>query len=146
MTLDIIGDFNKAATLISCFKQIAVNQTSEEKRVFNVKEYIGGILSSLHSVTKTAVMTINVNCPDDLVVESYPGALSQIVTNLIMNSVIHGFKNIKEGKIDINASCVEDLLSLKYSDNGVGIEAKNLAKIFDPFLPPIATMVVVALV
>ncbi len=126
-------NLEKAATLISSFKQIAVDQTSEEKRVFNVKHYIDEILASIHSVIKKSQLDVFIHCPEDAVIDSYPGALSQILTNLIMNSVIHGFKNRIDGKIHIHVTFSEDSLYIKYSDNGVGIKAQNLPKIFDPF-------------
>lgn len=126
-------NLKKAATLISGFKQIAVDQTSEEQRKFNIKTYIDEILSSIHSVTKKAQIEIAVSCPDNIVVQSYPGAFSQILTNLIINSCIHGFKDESSGKIQIIIHLVEEHLSIQYSDNGVGISEQHLPKIFDPF-------------
>ena len=126
-------NLEKAATLISSFKQIAVDQTREEKRVFNVKHYIDEILASIHSVVKKSQIEVIIDCPEQTVIDSYPGALSQIVTNLIMNSVIHGFKDRKNGIIHIQVIHFDDNLHIKYSDNGAGIKAENLAKVFDPF-------------
>jgi PAS domain S-box-containing protein len=126
-------NLEKAATLIRSFKQVAVDQTSEEERTFNVKGYIDEILSSLHSVTKQTQIAINVDCSEGIVIDSYPGALSQIVTNLIMNSVIHGFKHKQNGRINIQVEKSDNALLIIYSDNGVGIKSENLSKIFDPF-------------
>jgi signal transduction histidine kinase len=67
---------------------------------------------------------------------SFPGAISQIIINLIMNSLTHGFSDSKSGKIQIVVSDIleeYDEVLLIYSDNGKGIEEKNLSKIFDPF-------------
>ncbi|MCJ8326333.1 MAG: transporter substrate-binding domain-containing protein [Campylobacterales bacterium] len=129
----IYKNLEKAATLVSSFKQVAVDQSSEEKREFNLKDYLDEILQSIHSVTKKANVKIEINCPFDIILNSYAGAYSQIITNLIMNSLIHGFDNKEKGNISINIEKELNELKIIYKDNGKGISGKNLGKIFDPF-------------
>jgi signal transduction histidine kinase len=74
-----------------------------------------------------------VNCPEDLELVSYPGAFSRIITNLIINSLVHGFEEIDKGKIVFDLSVNQDYLYMRYSDNGKGISPDVLEKIFDPF-------------
>jgi len=123
----------KAAQLVRSFKQVAVDQSSEEKRTFNASQYCNEILLSLHSVTKKTNINIIVNSKDDMKINSYPGAFSQILTNLIMNSIIHGFKEAEVGSIIINLKKENDNLYISYKDNGKGIKKEYINKIFDPF-------------
>ena len=76
---------------------------------------------------------ISVNCPDDLQLKTFPGALSQILTNLIMNSLIHAFDEHEAGAIEITFSPDASDLLLTYRDNGKGIPPEYLGRIFDPF-------------
>ncbi|PHR70620.1 MAG: hypothetical protein COA66_11410 [Arcobacter sp.] len=126
-------NLQKAASLVRSFKQVAVDQSSEEKRVFNLKVYMDEILQSIHSVTKKADVQIDVLCEKDIVINSYAGEYSQIITNLIMNSMVHAFKKKEKGKIIIRIEQNKDELIIVYTDNGKGIKKENLHKIFDPF-------------
>ncbi len=129
----IITNLNKASNMIRSFKNIAVDQSSENKRRFNVKEYINELLLSLKPKLKNTKHNITVECDKDFVIKSYPGAFSQIITNLIMNSLIHGFENIEEGEIKLKAKKKNNFLIFTYSDNGKGIDEKHLQKIYEPF-------------
>ena len=129
----INSNLNRTAQLVKSFKQVAVDQTNEEKREFNVKDYIDEILFSINSLTKKAKINIDVKCDDKIKINSYPGAVSQIITNMIINSIRHGFKEKENGKISIDITKSDDGIMLKYKDNGQGILEENLNKIFDPF-------------
>jgi len=123
----------KAANLIRSFKEVSVDQSSEAQRTFNMKDYLEEILLSLHHEIKRKRHTITIDCDDDLVITSYPGAFSQIITNLIMNSFIHAFKGNIIGGIVIEVQRDKDILFLTYTDDGRGIAQENLGKIFEPF-------------
>ena len=123
----------KAAALVRSFKQVAVDQSSEEKRTFNVSKYANEVLLSLHSVTKKTNIKIVVNSKDNIRINSYPGSFSQIITNLVMNSVIHAFTEGEKGKIIIDLEKKNDNLFITYQDNGKGIKKEHINKIFDPF-------------
>ena len=123
----------KAAELIKSFKQVAVDQSNEQLRKFNLKEYIEEILLSLHNKIKKTNHKIEIECDEKLYIKSYPGAISQILTNFIMNSLIHGFKDKNDGHIKISAKKIDNNLQIIYTDDGKGIPKENLEKIFDPF-------------
>ncbi|NQY95040.1 MAG: HAMP domain-containing histidine kinase, partial [Campylobacteraceae bacterium] len=123
----------KAANLIRSFKEVSVDQSSEAQRTFNMKEYLEEVLLSLHHEIKRKKHTITIDCVDDLVITSYPGSFSQIITNLIMNSFIHAFKGESVGNILIEVLRDKDILFLTYTDDGRGIAQANLGKIFEPF-------------
>ena len=129
----VLSNLKRAAELIRSFKVVAVDRCSEERRQFNVREYLDEILLSLRPKLKKTRHTVTVNCPGDLELDNDPGAFSQIISNLVVNSLIHGFENTDQGKIVIDISQENDTVVLKYSDNGKGIEKDHLAKIFDPF-------------
>ena len=126
-------NLNRASTLVKSFKQIAVNQSIEEKTRFNVSEYLDAILLSLKHILKQKKHQINVICDKGLEIDSFPGAFSQIITNLIMNSLTHGFEENETGDINIEFKIAGRNLEFIYSDNGKGIDPTVIQKIFDPF-------------
>ena len=77
--------------------------------------------------------SIDVTCPEELTIESYPGAFSQILTNFILNSLNHGFDKIESGKIEIEIQKNDNSLFFNYRDNGVGMSEETRSQIFDPF-------------
>lgn len=130
-TLNI--NLKKAADLIKDFKKISVKQSQDEKVIFNVYDYFESIIASLKPKLKKGDYKINLNCDKNLEIYSFPGVFSQVFTNLIFNSIIHGFKEKDSGKINIEIEKKEDILYIKYSDNGVGISEDILNKIYEPF-------------
>ncbi len=126
-------NLNRAAELINSFKNVAVDQTHEERRVFLLKAYIEDILNSLRPKLKKTSHVVKVDCPDHLKINSYPGVLSQIVTNLVMNSLLHGFENMAAGEMRFVIREEGPVLILQYSDNGCGMDPATLNKMFDPF-------------
>jgi signal transduction histidine kinase len=126
-------NLNRAVNLIRSFKQVAVDQSSEALREFNIKEYIHEVLVSLHNKTKKTKHHITLEVPSKLNTENYPGAFSQIITNLVMNSLVHGYNQGDEGNILIKIDKIDDDLVLIYKDDGKGISKENIKKIYDPF-------------
>lgn len=131
---DIIqSNLNRAANLIHSFKQVAVDQSTDEARRFEVKNYLEEILLSLKPKYKRTPHQIHVNCPEEVELCSCPGAFSQIVTNLVMNSLIHGFKDVPQGNIYFDIYRDNTDLLLKYRDDGVGMAPATLKRMYDPF-------------
>lgn len=126
-------NLNSTKNLVNSFKNIAVDQALEEKRTFNVKEYILQILLALKSKTSRRKIKISVECEDGLFLESYPGIFSQILTNLINNSLMHGFEENEEGNIKIIISNLENNIEMIYIDNGKGIPKELIHKVFDQY-------------
>lgn len=130
----ILRNLQTAANLVSSFKLVAVDQSSEAIRTFKFKEYINAILLSLQPELKQTKIRLAVDCPEDLMLTSYPGDFSQIFTNLIMNSIAHGFNRGEEpGNIRINVERDGEDVVIRYMDDGKGIPGDILSKIFDPF-------------
>jgi len=129
----ILKNLSGAVKIVQGFKRVAVDQTSGERREFKLKAYIEDVLLSLQPKLKKTKHQVNVNCPEDLALNSYPGAFSQIISNLVMNSLIHGFDEMEAGEIGFDAAEENGSVVLTYQDNGKGMNKKDLAKIFDPF-------------
>ena len=131
----LMSSLSGASKLISSFKQVAVDQSDEQCRDIIVDEYIKGIAFSLKPELKLKDVDVDVVCDTFVSVNTYPGALSQIVTNLIINSLIHGFEHKTEevGRITINIVQKDGVVELHYQDNGCGMPAENVHKAFDPF-------------
>jgi signal transduction histidine kinase len=131
----IYRNLNRAAELISSFKQVAVDQSSENDRIFSFAKLIDEILMSMRPKLKKFNHQINVNCEDNFVVESKAGPINQIMINLIMNSIIHGFEDMDKGQIDISIESVDDTkVCIEFKDNGKGIPEHLRKRIFDPFV------------
>lgn len=139
----LVSSNQRAADLIHSFKQVAVDQTSGHRRVFRLAEYIDEVLLSLRPKFKKTRHRVMVDCPPDLEMDSYPGALSQVLTNLLINSLIHGFAGREDGDITIAVKAVggaadradspADRIEMLYKDNGIGIRPEVLPRVFDPF-------------
>lgn len=124
----------RAADLIVSFKQVSVDQAGGERREFELKSYIEEILLSLHPKLKRTAISVTLDCPENLLVDSYPGALSQILTNFIVNSLQHAYQPNQPGKLHVSAALLpDDTIRLIYSDDGQGIPPELQAKVFDPF-------------
>lgn len=129
----ILANLNRASELIRSFKMVAVDQVSANRRVFRVRGYIDEILLSLRPKLKKTKHRVEVVCDDDLVIESYPGAYSQILTNLIINSLVHAFAPDQEGTLLIEVHRTDGSLELRYADNGRGMSGEVRDRIFEPF-------------
>ncbi|WP_426115429.1 GAF domain-containing sensor histidine kinase [Massilia sp. PWRC2] len=123
----------RAAALVRSFKQVAVDQSSDDIRSFNLNTYIHEVLLSLQPKLKGRPVKVAVQCEPDIVMESFPGAVSQIVTNMLMNSLVHGYTHEQAGTIVISAALDGDHVVFSYSDDGAGMDADTLSKLFDPF-------------
>jgi signal transduction histidine kinase/tetratricopeptide (TPR) repeat protein len=131
-----LRNLERAANLIQSFKQVAVDQTTDNKRRIGVKSYIAGIITSLEPKWKTTRHRVELVCDETLEMETYPGAIAQIITNLIDNSLLHGFQGYTEEgimRIKVEYQATSNQVTITYSDNGKGIPQEVLPKIFDPF-------------
>lgn len=127
-------NIERVAGLIQSFKQVAVDQTSSQRRQFQLTEIVDEIATTMHPSLKRSAVKLNIAVPGNLTLDSYPGPLGQILTNLINNSLVHAFPAGRAGEIRIAASEIDaDTLNLSISDDGVGIPAGVIGRIFDPF-------------
>ena len=123
----------RAAALVRSFKQVAVDQSSDAIRSFKLKTYLAEVLLSLQPKLKGRPVTVKVECGEEVELESFPGAVSQIVTNLVMNSLLHGFGEERAGAITIAARLDGENVVFDYADDGAGMDKATLDQLFDPF-------------
>lgn len=123
----------KAADLVSSFKQVVADQTSEQRRTFLLEQVIADNLAALKPSFGDAPIVVTVDVPSDVCCDSYPGPLGQVFTNLLQNAVVHGVAGLPEGRITVSAQAQGDLIVLEVIDNGPGMAPQVLARAFDPF-------------
>lgn len=123
-----------AADLVASFKQVAVDQTSVNRRRFNLDETVEEILLTLRPSIRKTAYTVESEIPPGISMESYPGPLGQVLTNLINNALLHGFDGCAHGSVTIGAVRQgADHVRFTVCDDGVGIAEAHLARVFDPF-------------
>jgi len=124
----------RAADLINSFKSMAVDQAGGERRNFKLDEYIHEVLLSIHPIIKKSNISVKHCCDKGIVMNTYPGALSQCLSNLVINGVIHGFSLEEKGSILVNAEYNDTKnVVISVSDNGKGIPDSLHKKIYEPF-------------
>lgn len=123
-----------ASNLVQRFKEVAVNQTSEKRCALNLHDVVEGVTIVMGPMLRQHSCTVTNQTPQDIALNSYPGFISQVLTNLIANACTHAFDNRPGGKIHVAVHRVDGKrIMLIVSDNGVGIDPKKLPRIFDPF-------------
>ncbi|MCK4346550.1 MAG: hypothetical protein KAX05_14800, partial [Bacteroidales bacterium] len=127
-------NLERTASLVQSFKQVSVDQSSEQQREFLLKAYLEDVIRSLYPKFKRRDIEINIDCDEELNLNSYPGTFAQIFTNLVLNSITHGIGDKEKGKISINVRKSNGELEIEYGDDGKGIPEEILPKIFDPFV------------
>ncbi len=129
-----LSNLERAAKLVQSFKRTSIDQSFDDLHDFNVKVLINDVLFSLHNVLKRLPIRIEVDCPETLRLRGLPGVLDQVLTNLVMNAVMHAFDNGKRpGHIHIAAETQEQMLHLSFADDGAGMPASSVARVFEPF-------------
>jgi len=127
-------NLHRAAELIGNFKQVAVDQASTRRRRFDLRGTIEDVLSTLNPRLKRLDHTLQLDVPAGLVLDSFPGPLEQVLTNLVCNSLDHAFPADGRGHIRISAAAVDGgRVRLVYEDDGSGIPAELHKRVFDPF-------------
>ncbi|WP_049976228.1 HAMP domain-containing sensor histidine kinase [Azospirillum sp. B506] len=130
----MVLNLRQAADLVQSFKQVAADQTSGEERLFPLKPYLEDLAVSLSPSWRRAGHSLQVECPDFIEIDGYPGVLAQILTNLVMNSLTHAYRDGQQGHLSISAAALgPDMVTLIYTDDGKGIAPDDLGRVFDPF-------------
>ena len=129
----LLNNLGRASELVNSYKQVAVDQISDKIRLVDLGKYLDEIIHSLHPKLKKTNHSIKIDCPENSEIVCHAGALSQIFTNLIINSIIHGFKDINRGVINITVRLTQNHAHIIYQDNGRGLSQEQLTHLFDAF-------------
>ncbi len=127
------SNLQRAVKLLENFHQVAADQASEQQRSFHLAAVVGEILHALSPSLKRHPHRIVTDIAPDLVMDSQPGSLGQIIINLINNAYLHAFEGRSDGVLTISAQTDGDDVLLRVADNGVGMTAQQLEKMFEPF-------------
>jgi signal transduction histidine kinase len=135
LACDIMASsLSRAADLITSFKQVSVDQTSDKRRRFDLGEVVRDTVATFAAQLRRTDCHIEVDVSPMLVLDSYPGGVGQVLSNLINNALLHAFDGCSAPKMVISAREIEQgQVLLNFSDNGVGMTAKTLHQVFDPF-------------
>ena len=130
----LVRNLQRAAELVSSFKQVAVDQSSNHRRSFDLRQALEEVLTTLEPMYKKTPYTLQLDLQPDIAVESYPGPLGQIITNFVTNSLAHAFDGRNHGSMRLATKRLDDqTIEVTFSDDGVGITQENLSRVFDPF-------------
>lgn len=131
----IQSSMKRASGVISMLKTMAVERSSQEISVVNLRRLVQSCIE-LHRLEKIkAEIELRVEIPADLEIRTRPGALGQVITNLLSNASSHAFRHADKGVIVLSASvdANNEQVLIKVSDNGVGMDEETQVKVFTPF-------------
>lgn len=130
----IVRNLDNAARLITSFKQIAVDQTSDKRRIFDLKTVCEEVGLTLSNRIKREGHELRIDVEEGLQMDSYPGSFGQVLSNLVINAIVHGLPGQDHGLISLEGRAFEsDKVKLVFFDNGRGIDAVHIDHVFEPF-------------
>jgi PAS domain S-box-containing protein len=130
----LVANLNRAAELIQSFKQVAADRNYSDQRVFDLGDLTEQVVMSLRPGMRKHNLTLNVECQPNLTMNSYPGPYGQVLTNLFLNAVGHGFPDGRAGTVEIHVrESGKDNVEILFSDDGVGMSMEVRRRAFDPF-------------
>lgn len=129
----LVANLQRAGELVQSFKQVAVDRSHADRRPFDLRESTDQIVASLRPALKKSQITLTVDVPAGIMMDSYPGSYGQVLTNLFLNSVVHAFPDGRAGSVIVEARQVRDDVDIFVSDDGVGMSEEIQRRAFDPF-------------
>lgn len=130
----LLKNLSRAADLISTFKQVAADQTSLQRRHFMLDELVREILQMHQPTLRRGSLQVAAQVPAGLHFDSYPGPLGQVLLNLLSNAIEHAYEDLPAGEVLISAQDLpQGRVRLEVRDQGRGMSADTLRRIFDPF-------------
>jgi PAS domain S-box-containing protein len=130
----IMKALRRAAELVASFKQVAVDQISDQRRAFDLAEIVAENLMTLSPTLKGQPFVIEQKIQQGVELESYPGSLGQVLTNLVNNALLHGFDGRSHGRITVRGGADgAERVRIEVEDDGRGIPMGDQKRIFDPF-------------
>ena len=125
---------NRAAGLVRSFKEVSVDQSGDRRRSFELDEYINEVALTMAHLFNGRRITLRLDLQSRVVMDSYPGSISQVVINIVQNALIHGFEQDEPGRIAVRTrSRKSGFVRIEIEDDGRGIPNENIGKLFEPF-------------
>jgi len=129
----IMRSLNQAAELVNSFRQVSVDQASAQRRRFDLARACQEIVATLMNKVRLAGHVLELDVPDGIVMDSYPGPLGQVLINFVNNALLHAFEG-PGGHMTLSARPMEgDWVRIAFRDDGRGIAPAHLPRVFDPF-------------
>jgi signal transduction histidine kinase len=130
----LVANLQRAGELIQSFKQVAVDRSHTDRRQFDLAEATDQIIASLRPALKTTPISLRVDIPPGIAMDSYPGSYGQVLTNLFLNAVIHAFPDGRAGTLSFSARTTgANDVEIAVADDGIGMDEATKAHAFDPF-------------
>ena len=130
----MVSSLRRAGDLITSFKQVAVDQTSAQRRRFDLCDVVRDTVATYAAQFKRANCEMEIDACDTLVMDSYPGSVGQVLSNLINNAMLHAFEGQSAGRITVRVHPVGDeQVLILFADNGIGMTTRVMHQVFDPF-------------
>ena len=130
----LVTNLNRAADLIQSFKQVAVDRSDAERRVFNLREATEQMMVSLRPALKHSLVWLSVDVPEEISLKSYPGPYGQVLTNLVLNALTHAFPDKRAGTLRLSARKLgTEQIEIEFADDGVGMSEEVQRRAFEPF-------------
>lgn len=129
----VMRNLERASSLIQSFKQVAVDQSVEISRTIVMRSYLDEIFLTLKPKLMQSKLTIHIDCSEDLKIHTYPSAIFQIMTNFVMNTLLHAYDHSEDGWVKVSVHEDSSHWHLIFEDDGKGISTEIKSRIFDPF-------------
>ncbi|WP_138516790.1 ATP-binding protein [Rhodoferax bucti] len=129
----LLRNLERAVSLLKNFRQVAADQASEQRRRFDLQDCLREIMDTLTPSLRRQRHRVELDVPEGIAMDSYPGPLGQVLINLINNAYLHAFEGMEQGTVQVSASATDSRVTLVCADNGRGIAPETLEKMFQPF-------------
>ena len=130
----LVANLQRAGELIQSFKQVAVDRSHADRRQFDLAEATDQIIASLRPALKTTAISLRVDIPPGIAMDSYPGSYGQVLTNLFLNACVHAFPDGRAGTLTFSARATgANDVEITVADDGIGMDETTKAHAFDPF-------------
>lgn len=135
MGLDVLTrSLDSAKNLVESFKQVAMDQSSDQRRRFDLQRMLGDVVLTLGPIYKPTPYVLQVELAAGIAMDSYPGPLGQVITNLLANALLHAFEGRAAGTMWLTTRALSrDWVEIIFRDDGVGVAREHRARVFDPF-------------
>ena len=131
----LLSNLRRATELVHSFRQVATNEANRDRRQFEARGWILELMSTLQPLLQRKGLTMRLICRDGIIIDTYQGALAQVIRTLALNAAVHGYSGNQKGDFQLVVEELKDIgrLQMQFIDDGVGIAPQNLSRVFDPF-------------